>query len=385
MIRKVALVGVYPTGYSRSILGGFLAFSDARPHWQLLHEPLASVERVEGMLEHFEPDAILCESNHPEVLERLIRWGGPLVVVARRLEPDVLQKVHSVRADNTQIGRLAFGYLRERGFQTFIYVGWDGHPVSEGRQRGFEQAAQEAGFAVSKLSLGKEGVSSALLSELLHADPRPAALFTANDDVGLGIIRAARQMGVDVPERLAVLGVDNHPILCRISHPLLSSIDPGTAQIGYRGGELLDALCSGERLPCGEERVSPVRVVTRTSTEILSTSDPNLMRAYAYIREHGCDDFRFEDLVRHSRMSRRSLETHYKAAFGSTLGEHLTRVRLKRACELLEHTDFYTADIAAECDWPSASHMSVMFKRHMRMTPTEYRRHVRKNGSGALP
>lgn len=376
-VRKIGLVGMHPTGYSRAILEGFLACSDTKPHWQLMHEPYATVESVRKMVEVFQPDALICESRDPKVLNYLSQWRGAVVFVAVQLPPEYLDSFPVIRADNPEIGRLGFTHLRERGFNRFLFAGWDEAGLSNDRRCGYVQAARESGFEVAEVHVVQEGSDVQVLSDALGGDPRPAALFAVNDEVGLNMVRAAKEASISVPEQLAVLGVDNHPILCRISHPLLSSIDPGTTRIGYRAAERIQEVFQGKPMMPGEERIAPVRVVSRSSTDIVSTSDEKLSEVFRTISEQGCDDLEISSLAKRSGMSRRSLETRYKSTFGFTMGEHIIRVKVKRACELLEYTDFYTPDIAAECNWPSASHMGVMFKRHMKMTPTEYRRHIR--------
>ncbi|WFB35821.1 substrate-binding domain-containing protein [Kiritimatiellota bacterium B12222] len=372
--QNIGLFGLHPDSYARWILEGFLSFADKQPHWQLMHEPYCDLAHLENLLTHFQPDAILCESKDPEIIHRLSFWGKPVVYVARKIPSPIAETLHRVRADNHAVGALAFSYLREKGFNRFLFAGTSTQALSNVRLQGYQQSAEAAGYPVGCIDITSPDQTESLLKSALISDPRPAAMFAAQDNLGLALIRAANRLGIRIPEALAILGVDNNALLCRISHPHLSSVDPGTDRMGMVCAERLHALLQGAPLPPTEIQIPPVRVVTRRSTEVVSTDNPNLRKVYALVRERGCDDLSFQELVAASHMSRRSLEIRYKEAFGFTLGQHLTRVKVSRAKELLEHTDLYTPDIAAACGWPSASHMCVMFKRHTGNTPSEYRR-----------
>ncbi|MDF3130719.1 substrate-binding domain-containing protein [Kiritimatiellaeota bacterium B1221] len=372
--QHIGLIGLHPDGYARWILEGFLAFTDKQPHWQLMHEPHCDLDHLENLLTHFQPDALLCESKDPEIIRRLSAWGKPVVYVASNIPRSLAKNLHRVRADNHAVGALAFSYLREKGFTRFLFAGTSNHPFSDVRLQGYRQSAEAAGYPVKCIEMSSPDRVESLLASALGSDPRPAALFAAHDSLGLTLVRAANGLGIPIPEALAILGVDNHALLCRISHPHLSSVDPGTDQMGIVCAERLYTLLQGEPLPPAEIQIPPVKVVTRRSTEVVSTDNPNLRRVFALIRERGCEDLTYQELISASHMSRRSLEIRYKEAFGFTLGQHITQVKVTKAKELLEHTDMYTPDIAAACGWPSASHMCVMFKRHTGHTPSDYRR-----------
>jgi len=61
------------------------------------------------------------------------------------------------------------------------------------------------------------------------------------------LLDICRSCGVAVPEELAVLGVDNDPVLCGVSFPPLSSIDTNSERVGYEAAALLDWMMAGEQ------------------------------------------------------------------------------------------------------------------------------------------
>ena len=55
---------------------------------------------------------------------------------------------------------------------------------------------------------------------LLASDPRPTAIFASNDEMAAGVYRAARNLGLDVPRDLSIVGFDDGPIAARLTPPL---------------------------------------------------------------------------------------------------------------------------------------------------------------------
>ena len=92
------------------------------------------------------------------------------------------------------------------------------------------------------------------------------------------LIRVCRNCGIAVPEQIAVLGVDNDPVICGVCHPPLSSIELGSDRIGYEAAALLDRMMAGRRPPNGDVLVEPVEIVTRQSTDTLAIDDPEVAR-----------------------------------------------------------------------------------------------------------
>lgn len=80
--------------------------------------------------------------------------------------------------------------------------------------------------------------------ELLSGPDRPRAILAGNDLIALGVLEAARELGVKIPDDLAVIGVDN-TFLSRISFPPLSAIDLRAEVVGRMAAELYLRLRAG--------------------------------------------------------------------------------------------------------------------------------------------
>jgi LacI family transcriptional regulator len=76
-------------------------------------------------------------------------------------------------------------------------------------------------------------------------EPRPDAVFAANDMTALGVLFAFHQAGLTVPDDIAVAGFDDIP-LARYVHPSLTTISVDIAQLG---GRALRTLLAGREIP----------------------------------------------------------------------------------------------------------------------------------------
>lgn len=144
---------------------------------------------------------------------RFIEHGLPTVLVEY---PHPM--LSSVEIDDVQGGRMATQYLIAKGHRRIAFLGdtdlpeYSVHPVSQ-RLVGFRQAMQEAGLDLSEnfvclAPYSQEQTRRAAL-ELLRQPQPPTALFAATDFQAMGVLKAARQLNVRVPEQLAVVGFDD--------------------------------------------------------------------------------------------------------------------------------------------------------------------------------
>jgi DNA-binding LacI/PurR family transcriptional regulator len=148
-------------------------------------------------------------------VDRLHRLGRPLVGIG-----GPIRDVHTIAIDDVAAARLATEHLLSLGHTGIVHIGGD--PVDEMdfkvhslRLTGFYSALRAAGrsidgcFYPSEFSMpGGYEVGLAVLG-----DPRtrPTAIFAASDEIAIGLIVAARELGIQVPADLSVIGIDGHP------------------------------------------------------------------------------------------------------------------------------------------------------------------------------
>jgi DNA-binding LacI/PurR family transcriptional regulator len=124
----------------------------------------------------------------------------------------------SVHTDDAAGGRLVAEHLLARGHRRFAFLGEaqeSDRYVSPSQRRlaGFRTALNEAGHALGdagvRLAGHRVGPALAAARELLAGERRPTAVFAADDTLAAGVMRAAHELGLAVPDDLAVVGFDD--------------------------------------------------------------------------------------------------------------------------------------------------------------------------------
>jgi DNA-binding LacI/PurR family transcriptional regulator len=104
-----------------------------------------------------------------------------------------------------------------------------------------------------------------MAKEILRSPSRPRFIFAGNDLIAMGVLTAAKELGIRVPEELAVVGVDN-TLFSRISSPPLSTVDLRMKEIGTLAAELYLRIRNGGGADIPREQVIPSRFRVRQST-----------------------------------------------------------------------------------------------------------------------
>lgn len=135
---------------------------------------------------------------------------------------------------------------------------------AEERVVGWQHALQRAGAGVPELLRGDWSPRSGFEAGLaLARDPDVTAVFAANDQMALGVLRALQGEGLAVPDDVSVAGFDDVPE-AEFFGPSLSTIRQNFTEVGRRSMTLLMALIRGTEPP--EDRVVAPELVVRGST-----------------------------------------------------------------------------------------------------------------------
>jgi LacI family transcriptional regulator len=196
----------------------------------------------------------------------------------------------------------------------------------------------------------------------------------ASYDIGARqVLDACRELNIMVPEEIAVIGVDDDPIVCNLAFPSLTSVIPDAAGAGYRAAELLELMMSGGTPTSESHFLPPLGISTRQSTDIFAVEDPEIRRAAKLIREQACTGITVIDVLREVSLSRRVFESRFRKATGQTPHEAILSQRLKRVEQLLRESDLSLETIAARTGFEHPEYMSVAFRKHFQMPPGKYR------------
>ncbi len=171
------------------------------------------------------------------------------------------------------MGRLATDHLLALGHRHLVHIGADaataaGSTVPGLRRRGFVEQLRAAGITdavVEPADFTIEGGSAAATRALTAANP-PTALFAASDEMAIGAILAARELGLRVPEDVSIVGVDGHELGRWFS---LTTVDQFARGQGGRAAEAVLAALDGAEPGRGLGTL-PFELVDRGSTAAMA-------------------------------------------------------------------------------------------------------------------
>jgi LacI family transcriptional regulator len=377
----VGLLFVHTFAYSRRVLRGIRRYVEARPQWLLTS--FTPNRRLPHILSRIRPQGLIAGINTRQLVATISAFHRPVVNVAT-VFPGL--KFPYVGMDNVQVGRLAAEHFLERGLRHFGYIGSPDYLASSQREAAFCQAVQAAGYSVARHagrthprydSLGQRWELDPAVHRWLRALKPPVGVFVANDLWGVQVAEACRQVGLRVPEDVALLGVGDDDLYCELTRPPLSSIIPPAERIGYEAAALLERLLKGERPPARPILLPPIGVATRRSSEALAIDDHDVVAAVRFVREHAHLPIRVADVLQQVPVGRRTLERRCHKLLGWGLGEEIRRTHLGRARRLLAETDLPLKVLAEEAGFSDYRHMALAFRRALGITPTDYRRQIR--------
>ncbi|ODU03429.1 MAG: LacI family transcriptional regulator [Pseudonocardia sp. SCN 72-86] len=229
-------------------------------------EPAAQRAAIELLVSR-QIDGLMLSSLHRDgaaaFLASLRLGQVPLLLFNRHGDVDRV----SVTCDDRTGGRLAGEHLIGLGHRRLGVVGGPAHAsTANDRVVGFLEAAREAGVTVPEAHVVRSrfGVAAgveAARAMLGSAEP-PTALFCVDDTSAVGVLGVARDLGLDVPGDLSVVGYNDVPIVAQLPVPLTTVRSPAQEMGRTAVGALL-RLVAGGRV---ETTRLPVELVARAST-----------------------------------------------------------------------------------------------------------------------
>jgi LacI family transcriptional regulator len=384
--KKVALLVETSRAYGRGICRGVAQFTQQHPHWLIIYQERNLKQSIPDFLRRFPIDGILMRVDQPGLAREIVSLGIPTVDLLG--EPDK-RGCPVYMTDDFAIAGLAGEHLINNGFIYFAFCGFPGIPFSDRRQQGFAKCVQRSGFPVFNYDRRSRNAGEILRAEengfleidaiakWLNGLPKPIALFACNDVRALQILQACHIAGCSVPDEVSVLGVDNDEIITELCHPKLSSIQPNTVSTGYKACLCLDRMMNGLEPELSFDWTPPVGVIERDSTNIIATTDKLVGQALRAIRDSACDGLTVKKLLDRLHVSRSQLETKFRSILGRTVHNEITRVRLKRVCQLLYAGEDTLATIARKSGYLDISHLSRLFRKNFGVWPGEYRKRLR--------
>ena len=302
----------------------------------------------------------------------LLESGIPLVLnnFPAQLPPPDLPHIAVLHNDEIGIGRKGAAFLCGRGrFRSFAYVpdsakSW----WSTYRQRGFRLELARRGHKCRTFRSGK-----AQLADWLRSLEKPAAIMATNDVTGTRVIEACRNVGIKIPEQIAVLGVDNDEIVCDGVRPTLSSLHPNHVELARRAAEELDRIMDGRRKSAAQILIPPIGVVERMSTKKIPPAGALIKEALAFIEEHALEGITAADVAKRMKVSHSLLRLRFRTIYGKSVREQILDVRFAAVDRFLKETSHGLDVIAQKTGFSSANFLSHSYKARFGVPPVRRR------------
>ena len=376
MSKRVALLIETSSAYGRRILEGIGRSMRIHHDWSVYLEERDLFNELPNWLENWKGDGIISRAWSPQLQEWADAYSTPIVELTDRREDELNPHL---RSSDSSIGKLAAQHFLERGFRSFGFAGFAQESWSKRRMEAFRDSVSD--FPISYYDSEWLGPAARpwpdLLEELaawIEQLPKPAGIFACNDIRGRQVVDACSQMQINVPDDIAVVGVDNDELLCNICNPPLSSVFPNAERLGFRAAELLKSIMAGDPWPQEPINIEPLGVVTRASSDVVAVTDKELSHALQYIRENACLGISVDAVAKKTGVSRSTLERKVRRYLSRTPQEQIRHVQIQRAQELLQTSELSVEEIAHLCGFEHVEYLHVVFKRLTQTTPGQFRK-----------
>ncbi len=382
--RRIALLIESSRAYGRECLLGVARYARTHGPWEILHLERGLDGRLPEQIKEWAPDGLLTRIDSPGLLDAINALQTPAVDLRGAHRPAVGAMFDT---DAEAVARVAFEHFRDLGFRSYAYCGYAGVDFSDLRCKAFVRIAREHGFEVNVFATEEEldieqVIRRETLGELdgakglmpwLQSLPAPTAILACNDIRGRQVLKTCREAAISVPDTLAVAGVDDDEVICELSIPPLSSVEPDAERLGFEAAAMLDSLLDGNAAPENTVLLAPRGFRSRLSSETSAIDDPTVSRAIQIVRDRACEPLQMTELTKALGVSRSTLERRFREALGHSPAAQIERVRMRRAQTLLLETDYKLARIAEATGYQSAAQLVIAFKRTFDVTPGVYR------------
>jgi len=190
-------------------------------------------------------DGLLIISLPPGPLSPDVLASAGIPVVFVDAHSPGLEVLPRVVGDDLRGGELATRHLLDLGHRRIAFVGDEFESPFEftsarDRFEGYRRAMEDAGLEVDSdvVALGAHSRYEAreLARRVLEAPSRPTAIFAASDTQALGVLTAARELAIDVPGELSIVGYDD---IEAAEYVGLTTVQQQLFESGRLGAELL--------------------------------------------------------------------------------------------------------------------------------------------------
>lgn len=231
-------------------------------------ESVTKEEKYANILAQRQVDGVLLvpSGGNTKTINFLLANDIAIVALDRRVSG---VEVDCVRSDSEDGANRLIKSLIALGHERIVVItGPQDVPTSVDRVSGYQQALAESGLSKNELvyygAFNQQSGYESTRQAMMHT-PRPTAIFGANNFITIGIIKALRDLKLDVPGDISVVGFDDLPESMLLS-PFLTVAAQPAYEMGRMAAELLLKRISGELSGGTQQLVLPTAIIERWST-----------------------------------------------------------------------------------------------------------------------
>jgi len=379
---RIILLTDFSEEYAKLLLKGMVEYSKEHSPWVFCRMPHAyrDIHGLNGVLKwakQWNADAIIGQFYCGDNVSIFKEHG--IIAIAQDFEARFTE-VPNITGAHNLAGKMGAKYFIEKGYKNFAFYGFKDVVWSEERRDGFKDELKNYDLGVSFFEYQNDEpqsiwhYESGALMKWLQKLPKPVGIMACDDNHGHHITELCKQYGIQVPERIAVLGVDNDKTICTLlSSPPLSSISQAVEKAGYEVAELIDKMKGNHITDTEDIIVYPTHIITRQSTDIYATEDKSIAIVLKYIHQNSDRKLNVDELVKLVPLSRRLFESRFKEVIGIPVYNYILNLRINKFAQLLLESNNSIVDIGASMGFVDYKNISRQFKRIKGCSPSEYR------------
>jgi LacI family transcriptional regulator len=218
-------------------------------------------QQVDGIL-------LVPARSSAEPVKLIQKQNTPVVVLDRRVPPEA--QVDMVHCDNENGAYQLVKTLIDLGHRQIAILGGPRSvSTADDRLAGYQRALCEVGVTNNDHLIYAGTFTQAsgyeLVQQVLKAEPRPTALFAANNLIAIGALRALRDSGLRVPEEMAMVSFDDLPANL-VTFPFFTVVAQPAYEMGFTATQLLLARLAGKAPEQCQEVILPTEMIVRQSS-----------------------------------------------------------------------------------------------------------------------
>ena len=379
---RIALMLKAKGSYGRDIIAGACDYvRSTLLVWDLLlYEEFRS--RPQSILS-WSGDGVIADFDDPELVALLGDGHLPVVGVGSsyQRESDYPPGIPYVATDNSGLLGLAYEHLIDMGLQRFALYSMPPATTNrwaQERETIFRQRIEADGMVpevfngLPTFALDWELMLEHLVT-WLRVLPKPIGVIDVTDARARQILQACIVAGIAVPEEVAIIGIDDDPLLHMLTRIPISSVAQGTRKMGRIAASMLHRKLTGAPIRTLRVLIPPEGVNAQASTRHQPIYNRYVMRARHYIRQFAAQGLKVAQVADYVGVSRTTLESHFRKQFNYTVHDEILAFKLQLARQLLENGSLSCAEVAQNSGFNTVQYMYAVFRRELGCSPLEYR------------